>query len=257
MFRFLQKERNFMNYYYNTVDVNILVNGHSVAYYYKDGKTYIEAKDGSEYEIQIKNKDFNRILAVASVDGLSVLTGLPASTEDGGYVINPHDSFKIKGFRYSDEKVGAFKFVNKNNSYASEQLSSENCGVIGVVIFNDASTYTQTVTKPFIYKSFLPPSLSSEPFYCSLTKDMSHSNNLTDNMQVNCQFDMGSGWGSSKESKVTSTKFERGYIIHSFDFYYASRNALIDMGVIENSVPKIAFPKSFKHYATPPKNWKC
>ena len=245
-----------MNIYYNNVDVNILVNGHSVAKYYKDGKTYIEAKDGSEYEIQIKNNYFNRVLAVASVDGLNVLTGKLASTEDGGYVINPYNSYKIKGFRYSDEKVGAFKFTSKKNSYAEEKQVSENCGIIGVRIFNDAAAYTYTTsahdyTQDYTLKSNFIPKANTNNMY----KDMSANCLSSTNNVVNCNFDMGSTWGSSKDSKVTSTEFERGYVVNSFDFYYASRNALIEMGVIEESTPKVSFPKSFPNYATPPKNW--
>lgn len=239
-----------MNIYYNPMDVNILVNGNSVAKYYKDGKTYIEAKDGSEYEIQIKNNHCQRVLAVASVDGLNVITGEPASIEDSGYVINPYDSFRIKGFRYSDEKVGAFKFVSKDKSYASEKQVSENCGVIGVKIFNDATSYTVTGTNILKYTV---EDIPSSPYIQPLVCDKSYGSNVV----MCCNFDMGSGWGSSKESKVTHTNFERGYVTHTFEFYYASRKALIDMGVIESSAPKISFPKSFPKYATPPKNWMC
>jgi len=226
-----------MNNYYNTVDVNILVKGNPVATYFKDEKTYIEAKDGSEYEIQIKNKNFNRILALASVDGLDVLTGEPSSNDDGGYVINPYDSFKVKGFRYSNEKVGSFKFVSNKKSSVSNQIL-KNCGTIVVKIFCDASAYTYTATSPTFVKN-------SET--CNF--DINH------NLNENCRFNMGSTWGSSKESKVTSTDFDRGYIIHSFEFHYASRNTLLEMGVIGNSTPKVSFPKGFIKYAVPPKDW--
>ena len=75
-------------YYSNDVSVDILVNGNSTAKYYKDGKVYVEAKDGSEYEILIKNNGFNKVLAVSSVDGLNVLNGEPSREVDSGYIIN-------------------------------------------------------------------------------------------------------------------------------------------------------------------------
>jgi hypothetical protein len=68
-------------------------------------------------------------------------------------------------------------------------------------------------------------------------------------------FDMGSGWGKSKESKVTSTEFSRGNRHERFEIYYASREALIDMGVIQPKVNQVAFPKSFPKYAKPPSGW--
>jgi hypothetical protein len=68
---------------------------------------------------------------------------------------------------------------------------------------------------------------------------------------------MGSTWGQKVESKVVETEFERGSLTFSLDIYYASRQALIDMGVPINVGPQVSFPQSFPgKYATPPPNWR-
>jgi len=126
--------------------IDILVNGNSCKQYNHDGKLFIEAKDGSEYEIKINNNGCSRILAVSSVDSLNVLSGEPASSEDSGYVINGYDSLRIKGFRYNDEKVGAFKFASKKNSYAESKGEGKNVGVIGVRIFQEKVNSSYTIT---------------------------------------------------------------------------------------------------------------
>ena len=46
---------------------------------------------------------------------------------------------KIKGFRYSDDKVGAFKFTSKNKSYAASKGEAQNVSIklqqiVGVLI---------------------------------------------------------------------------------------------------------------------------
>ena len=67
---------------------------------------------------------------------------------------------------------------------------------------------------------------------------------------------MGSDWGTNKESKVTNVSFDRGQLVYSTDIYYASREALIEMGVPVIKEVQVAYPKSFNGYATPPKGWR-
>ncbi len=119
--------------------VDILVNGNSCKQYHHGGRIFIEAKEESEYEIKIINQDWNRILAVASVDGLNVLTGNPATPEDDGYLVNHFNNIRIKGFRHNKDKVGAFKFTKKTESYATSISPSleKNCGVIGVILYSE------------------------------------------------------------------------------------------------------------------------
>jgi hypothetical protein len=122
-------------------DINIVVNGSRCKQYHHEGKIFIEAKEGSEYSIEIKNNTWQRIMAVCSVDGLDILTG-KAATEDGaGYVMNGYASNKFDGFRVSDDTVAKFIFSNKDkkDSYAhsKEDGSEANVGVIGVRLFRE------------------------------------------------------------------------------------------------------------------------
>jgi hypothetical protein len=124
----------------NSFDINVLVNGNRCKFYHHDGKTFIEAKHGSEYELEIKNNTWRRVLCLSSVDGLSVLNGTPATDSDPGYVIPAYSPLRIKGFRYSNDEVAAFKFTTKGNSYAHNTGGCEaarNCGVIGFKIWSE------------------------------------------------------------------------------------------------------------------------
>ncbi len=69
-------------------------------------------------------------------------------------------------------------------------------------------------------------------------------------------FDMGTEWGKREKSKVTSVLFSRGYLAHTLDIYYASRESLIEMGVPVTNQLKVNLPQSFPNkYATPPSGW--
>lgn len=120
-------------------DVNILVNGSRCKQYNHNGKIFIEAKEGSEYVIEIKNSTWKRILAVCSVDGLDILNGKPATENGPGYVINALNSCKFDGFRVSDDKVAKFIFSKKADSYAADKGdgAERNVGVIGIRLFEE------------------------------------------------------------------------------------------------------------------------
>jgi hypothetical protein len=111
---------------------HVLVNGRKVKEYRHNGLTFIEAKDGTEFSIEVKNHYPYRVLAIVSVDGLDVIDGKPATNKSRGYIINGHDSVTINGWRKSDAEVGAFKFVTSDKSYATEKGSGQNNGVIAV-----------------------------------------------------------------------------------------------------------------------------
>lgn len=256
-----EKDKN-MVLNYASAEVNILVNGKPVVKHHKDGNVYIEAKHGSEYEIEIKNHGYKRILAVSSVDGLSVLTGESASENDAGYVVNGYSSCRIKGFRYSDDKVAAFTFTHKQNSYAAskDDNSSTNCGVIGVILYDEYDNGSWTLTSNTgnlfndhgFYKGI--PDKDYNTVTC-LNATVNSDMKALSSLRSVSSFDMGSGWGKSKESKVTNTEFVRGETLNTFEIYYASRESLIEMGVIKPKLNQVAFPKSFPKYATPPKGW--
>jgi hypothetical protein len=275
---------------YNSFDIHVLVNGNRCKFYHHQGKTFIEAKEGTEYELEIKNNTWSRILCLSSVDGLNVLSGQTATEDDAGYVIPAYSPLRIKGFRYSDSEVAAFKFTNKVNSYAHSQggcESAKNCGVIGFKLYNEiiktppinvniqwtntTSAPTGGLYGPGRYGYSTDDSLSIEPTYGCCGGNTTACGPIpaqTQNTAYNCStqqtygsplrsFDMGSTWGQKVQSKVIETNFEKGSLTFSLDIYYASRQALIDMGVPVNVGNRAFFPQSFPgKYATPPSGWR-
>jgi len=143
----LSRQKENMNK--NNVEVVVLVNDKPVKMYGRNGKTYIVANYGAEYSIKIKNNNYYRVLAVCSVDGLSVLDGKEATKDGTGYVVGAYSSIDIKGFRKDNDTVGAFKFTKKKNGYAKEMTgSAKNSGIIAVAIFAEKLL---TINNPFWY----------------------------------------------------------------------------------------------------------
>src|ERR1044072_8669072 len=58
---------------YPNFELEVLVNGRPVAEYYARGGTYIEAIQGAEYELRVRNPSSDRVAVALSVDGLNTI----------------------------------------------------------------------------------------------------------------------------------------------------------------------------------------
>ena len=85
-------------------EVEVLVNGHPIKEYYKDGKIYIEGRKGCEYSLRIKNNGWKKIVVIPTIDGVSVMNGKQASYDSPGYIISGYNSLTIDGWRTSDSE---------------------------------------------------------------------------------------------------------------------------------------------------------
>jgi hypothetical protein len=101
----------------------------------RGGRTYVLGRRGDRYAIEIDNRTGTRVEALASVDGLNVLDGEPASLDNGGYVLDPGRTYRIEGFRQSLWEVAAFRFGDVGESYAASKGDDANVGVVAVAFF--------------------------------------------------------------------------------------------------------------------------
>lgn len=92
---------------------------------------------GQRYELELTNHSAFRYEVVASVDGLDVIDGRPASTHKRGYILEPWDTLVIDGWRTLDDEVAAFRFGHVHDSYAARRGTPRNIGVIGVALFSE------------------------------------------------------------------------------------------------------------------------
>jgi len=265
---------------------HVLVNGRKVKEYRHNGLTFIEAKDGTEFAIEVKNHQGGRVLAIVSVDGLDIIDGKPATAKSRGYIIDGYNSETLHGYRKNENQVANFKFTCGGNSYATDKGKGENNGIIAVKFIGEAIAYAkQLVPSPF---PNTPPRLPTYPkpyyynagdfkggnvyggsapcsdtvFYESAPRGASASAGLSFRACSDvapAAFDMGTTWGSVREERVTETEFKYGAELGTCEFYYASREALQSMGIPLISQKSVStLPKAFadSKYASPPKGWK-
>lgn len=116
---------------------SVVINGRSIDEYLHDGKTFVEGREGSEYEIYFQNHSGTRKKIVISVDGLNILTG--NRDWKRGYVVDGWDNITIPGWRKDSGSVAAFEFSSIKDSYNQHNKSGDknNVGVIGLMVFEE------------------------------------------------------------------------------------------------------------------------
>ena len=247
--------------------VDVCVNENPIKKYGHLEKTFVCAVKGQEYSVRIKNNGYSRVLVVVSIDGVNCLDGTQAGTTKAGYVIHGYSSYSVKGFRTSNDSVNTFKFSDKQNSYAAKISDGDesNCGVIGVEIFEEKVEYNYNYAN-FLYSALHPIASPAYPGYdynrftfnnisdgphsalraCNLSNS-SHSASAPD-------FDVGTEFSKPIEDKVVDTEFQIGKLQFDFEIFYASKEALIKLGVPVAKETGINFPKAFPgRFCQPPK----
>lgn len=116
---------------------------------YRDaGNYYLSGKAGQPYRLVYRNNSRNTYEIVASVDGIDVLNGKPASQYNRGYVLRPKGKLIIEGFRKSKSAVASFIFSKPSDAYVANTRKAKlanNTGIIGTVIY---PLYDPNKTKP-------------------------------------------------------------------------------------------------------------
>jgi len=105
--------------------------------YEKDGRRWVVGTPGQEYAVRICNTTGGRVLAVASVDGINIVSGDTASPAQSGYVLGPHECADINGWRKNLSSIAAFYFTELPDAYAARTGRPENVGVVGVAFFRE------------------------------------------------------------------------------------------------------------------------
>lgn len=110
--------------------------GRFVSGFSAGGDHFVPGYAGQRYTIVVRNHGPGRVEIVASVDGLDVIDGRPASYAKRGYLVEPWGEVEIDGFRTSTREVAAFRFGSVAESYAARKHGdTRNVGVIGIAAF--------------------------------------------------------------------------------------------------------------------------
>ena len=123
---------------YPRFELEVLVDGRPLAECHGNGRTYVEATRGAEYEVRLHNSSADRVAVALSVDGLNTIDALQTSAWHASkWVIEPFETITISGWQMSSERARRFYFTTERDSYAAKLGQRGDFGVISAVFFRE------------------------------------------------------------------------------------------------------------------------
>jgi hypothetical protein len=119
-------------------DVDILIEGVPQREYFHQGRLYVEAVQGREYAIRLRNPYGVRVAVALSVDGLNTIDARhTTATAARKWVLGPYETVTISGWQTSRTDARRFEFTTEARSYAQALGQASNLGVISAVFFRE------------------------------------------------------------------------------------------------------------------------
>jgi hypothetical protein len=229
--------------------------GATLPTYYSRGEYWVAGDPGARYAIEIRNSSGGRVLAVASVDGVNVLSGDTAAFEQSGYVFDPGERYQITGWRKSNSEVAAFTFTDARDSYAGRTGRPANIGVIGVALFCEQpqSVYVAPKVAPGPEPAPVnaPAPLTGGMGYAGAA-DAARAESAAPMIRAPAaQSRLGTGHGEREYSSVVDTEFHRQQAQPNeiIRIRYDSYENLVAMGIIRRPHPSRGAPDPFPNSA--------
>lgn len=194
--------------------------GRRLPVYWHEGRAYIAGKPGNEYQVSLRSRQPQDVLAIVSVDGVNVITGETAHPSQSGYVLSPRGALDILGWRKNLSQTAAFYFTSLPDSYAARTGRPDDVGVIGVALFR---------------RKQQPPQPLSQAAPSAAERAESRGADSR----------IGTGHGRQEYSPATRVTFERATSSPAevISLYYDSHANLVARGIIRDSVGVAPLPR--------------
>jgi hypothetical protein len=217
------------------VDVSVYdrADGRWLPVYWHEGRAYVVGKAGNEYQLRLRSRQREELLAVVSVDGVNVITGQTANPSQSGYVIAPRGTLDMNGWRRSLAQTAAFYFTALPDSYAARTGRPQDVGVIGIALFRKKQDPQPIAPHA---RGEAPADSASAP------RAQERDSRL------------GTGHGRHETSYATHVTFERATSSPTeiITLYYDSHANLVARGVIREPVHVAPTPRPFPGFVPDP-----
>ena len=196
--------------------------GRVLPVYWHDGRAWVVGNPGNEYQLSLRSRQGEDLLAVLSVDGVNAITGETASVQQSGYVLGPGGALDVKGWRKDLSRTAAFYFTTLADSYAARTGRPDHVGAIGVALFR------RRMPEPAPLSQVAPSAKSA------------HADAVPSRQErAAAAAPLGTGHGRSEASPARTVSFERASRepVETVVIYYDSYRNLLARGIIPPRVP--------------------
>ena len=214
--------------------------GRRLPVYWHAGRAWIAGRPGNEYQVTLRSRQSQDVLAVVSVDGVNVITGQTADPTQSGYVLSPRGGLDILGWRKNLSQTAAFYFTALPDSYAARTGRPDNVGVIGVALFRRK---VEPIPLPQPYGQVAPSAAERRD---SRNEAGSGARAMEDRL--------GTGHGRQENSPAVHVTFERATSTPAevITLYYDSYANLLARGIVRDPLRAAPQPRPFPGFVPDP-----
>jgi hypothetical protein len=134
---------------YGPFGVEVLVGGRPLDTLHARGRRYVEALEGEEYVLRVRNPLPVRVAVALSVDGLNTIDARRTSSWHASkWVIEPYGTIHVSGWQMSSSRARHFYFTTERDSYAARLGRASDLGVISAVFYRENVPRPYPVTPP-------------------------------------------------------------------------------------------------------------
>jgi hypothetical protein len=220
--------------------------GRELPVHWHEGQAYVVGQPGNEYQIVFRNRAHEDLLGVVSVDGVNVLSGETAHTQQSGYVVGRREKVDIRGWRKSMGEIAAFYFTSLGDSYAARTGRPDNVGVIGVALYKRKPSYVPPIAMQAAPEpdSNAAPKREMRDAPASAPAPAASESSSSGKLHADASSPLGTGHGRREESQARFVNFERATSmpIETILIRYDSYPNLVARGIIITERTPRAFP---------------
>ncbi len=220
---------------YHPVEIEIIAdNGNHFSIYpvtqrhlKKEYRAYVEAINGENYSLNIRNYSNQRLGLVIAVDGRNIISGKKSKLKhsENMYILGPYETQSYSGWRTSSKDIHRFYFTDSEDSYAEAFDDDSAMGVIAVAVYEEKQPF---FTKREKRKTLNKPS-SQVP---SRTHKSGAANDSV--LADQAEKEAGTGFGEHETSHVRHVHFnaKRSALVKNF-YKYEWRATLCQKHIID------------------------
>jgi len=207
--------------------------------YQHDGRYYVAGQPGHRYQVSLRSRSSDDVLAVLSVDAVNAISGETAKWSQTGYVLGPYANTDVLGWRKSLTHVADFVFADFAQSYAVRTGRPDNVGVIGVAIFRRQPMPVPMQVAPIAADEAAMPQMSENAPVAAPAAPSRMARAKTD-------APLGTGHGQREYSAVNYVDFNRASDTPDevITLYYDTWEHLVAQGVVPVA-PRSGRPQPF------------
>jgi hypothetical protein len=207
--------------------VEILVNGAPRHRYDHHGRWYVEALEGREYAIQLRNPYGVRVAVALSVDGLNTIDARETTAAEARkWVLDPYETLTISGWQTSRTEARRFEFTTEERSYGQALGKTANFGVIAAVFFRERVPRVRTQDNAERSQARAPEAMPAAP-----------SGGDARAKRADEEF-AATGMGRRTDHAVTEVRLTlESAAAHAVNIRYEFRPQLVKLGILPAPAP--------------------